>query len=261
MMSTDSITSFFSLKGKSALITGGSSGIGAACATLFTELGARVAIAYHKNQKGAEETRDKILRNGGEAVIIRADARRSAEIRAMVKSAFEWLGRIDILVNNAGSLVQRLRTLELTEEKWDEIMDLNLKSAMLCSQAVMASMIERKCGSIINVVSIAGRTGGGPGAIAYATAKGGLITFTKGLAKEVAPHGVRVNSISPGVIDTPFHQVFSTPEMVRQFVTTIPMGRTGTSMECAAVLAFLASEGAAYITGQTIEVNGGQFML
>ena len=260
-MSTDSITSFFSLKGKSALITGGSSGIGAACATLFTELGARVAIAYHKNQKGAEETRDKILRNGGEAVIIRADARRSAEIRAMVKSAFEWLGRIDILVNNAGSLVQRLRTLELTEEKWDEIMDLNLKSAMLCSQAVMASMIERKCGSIINVVSIAGRTGGGPGAIAYATAKGGLITFTKGLAKEVAPHGVRVNSISPGVIDTPFHQVFSTPEMVRQFVTTIPMGRTGTSMECAAVLAFLASEGAAYITGQTIEVNGGQFML
>jgi len=260
-MSTDSITSFFSFKGKSALITGGSSGIGAACATLFTELGARVAIAYHKNQKGAEETRDKILRNGGEAVIIRADARRSAEIRAMVKSAFEWLGRIDILVNNAGSLVQRLRTLELTEEKWDEIMDLNLKSAMLCSQAVMASMIERKCGSIINVVSIAGRTGGGPGAIAYATAKGGLITFTKGLAKEVAPHGVRVNSISPGVIDTPFHQVFSTPEMMRQFVTTIPMGRTGTSMECAAVLAFLASEGAAYITGQTIEVNGGQFML
>jgi NAD(P)-dependent dehydrogenase (short-subunit alcohol dehydrogenase family) len=260
-MSTDSITNFFSLKGKSALITGASSGIGAACATLFTELGARVAIGYHKNQKGAEETRDNILRNGGEAVIIRADARHSAEIRVMVKSAVEWLGRIDILVNNAGSLVQRLRTLELTEEKWDEIMDLNLKSAMLCSQAVMASMIERKRGSIINVVSIAGRTGGGPGAIAYATAKGGLITFTKGLAKELAPHGVRVNSISPGVIDTPFHQVFSTPEMVRQFVTTIPMGRTGTSMECATVMAFLASEGAAYITGQTIEVNGGQFML
>jgi NAD(P)-dependent dehydrogenase (short-subunit alcohol dehydrogenase family) len=260
-MSADSIHNYLSLKGKSALVTGGSSGIGAATATVFAELGARVAIGYHKNQKGAEETRDHILRNGGESVIIRADARHSAEIRAMVKSAVERLGPIDILVNNAGSLVQRLCTLELTEEKWDEIMDLNLKSAMLCSQAVMPSMIERKRGSIINVVSIAGRTGGGPGAIAYATAKGGLITFTKGLAKELAPHGVRVNSISPGVIDTPFHQVFSTPEMVRQFVTTIPMGRTGTSMECATVMAFLASEGAAYITGQTIEVNGGQFML
>ncbi len=260
-MSDTAKQNYLSLTGKVALITGASSGIGAATAEVFASLGARVAIGYHGNQKVAEQTQDSILRAGGEAVVIRADARRGDEIRALVGTAVEQLGPINILVNNAGSLVQRLRMLELTEEKWDEVMDLNLKSAMLCSQAVMPSMIERRSGTIINVVSIAGRNGGGPGAIAYATAKGGLITLTKGLAKELAPHGVRVNAISPGVIDTPFHQVFSTPEMVRQFVTTIPMGRTGTSMECATVVAFLASNAAAYVTGQTIEVNGGQLML
>jgi 3-oxoacyl-[acyl-carrier protein] reductase len=140
-------------------------------------------------------------------------------------------------------------------------MNLNLTSVMLCSQAVATSMIERKRGAIINIVSIAGRTGGGPGAAAYSVAKGGLITFTKSLAKELAPHGVRVNAISPGVIDTPFHQIFSTPEMIRNFITTIPLGRVGTPLECAKVIAFLASDASSYIVGETIEVNGGQLML
>jgi 3-oxoacyl-[acyl-carrier protein] reductase len=154
-----------------------------------------------------------------------------------------------------------MKILDVTEERWDEIMDLNLKSAVLCSQAVAGSMIERKSGSIVNIVSIAGRNGGGPGAGAYATAKGGLITFTKSLAKELAPYGVRVNAVSPGVIDTPFHEVFSTPEMIRNFVAAIPLGRVGTSMECAQVIAFLASNAASYVVGETIEVNGGQLML
>jgi 3-oxoacyl-[acyl-carrier protein] reductase len=126
---------------------------------------------------------------------------------------------------------------------------------------VAPSMVERKSGAIINIVSIAGRNGGGPGALAYATAKGGLITFTKGLAKELAASGVRVNAVSPGVIDTPFHEVFSTPEMIKNFVAGIPLGRVGTAMECATVIAFLASEAASYIVGETIEVNGGQLML
>ena len=121
-------------------------------------------------------------------------------------------------------------------------------------------MVERKTGAILNIVSIAGHNGGGPGAMAYATAKGGLITFTKGLAKELAPHGIRVNAVSPGVIDTPFHEVFSTPEMIRNFVAGIPMGRVGTSMECATAMAFLVSDAASYITGETLEVNGGQLM-
>jgi 3-oxoacyl-[acyl-carrier protein] reductase len=205
--------------------------------------------------------RKAVVSAGGKAVAIRADIREAKEIRELNKQATEHFGPIDILVNNAGSLVERQVVLQLTRERWEEVMNLNLTSAMLCSQAVAASMIERKTGAIINLVSIAGRTGGGPGAVAYSVAKGGLITFTKSLAKELAPHGVRVNAISPGVIDTPFHEVFSTPEMIRNFVTTIPLGRVGTPMECAKVIAFLASDAATYVVGQTIEVNGGQLML
>jgi 3-oxoacyl-[acyl-carrier protein] reductase len=122
-------------------------------------------------------------------------------------------------------------------------------------------MIDRKAGAIVNIVSIAGRNGGGPGATSYASAKAALIAFTKGTARELAPLGVRVNAVSPGVIDTPFHEVFSTPEMIKGFVAGIPMGRTGTSLECAKAIAFLASDAASYIAGETLEVNGGQLML
>jgi 3-oxoacyl-[acyl-carrier protein] reductase len=248
---------YMDLTGKVALITGASSGIGAATARVFADLGAKVAIGYHANRAGAE----KVLSEIPGAIAIRADVRQSAAIRALVSETVARLGPIDILVNNAGSLVERQRILEVTEERWNDIMALNLTSAVLCSQAVAGSMIERKTGAIINIVSIAGRNGGGPGAGAYATAKGGLITFTKSLAKELALHGIRVNAVSPGVIDTPFHEVFSTPEMIRNFVAGIPMGRTGTSEECATVIAFLASGAAAYVVGETIEVNGGQLML
>jgi 3-oxoacyl-[acyl-carrier protein] reductase len=252
---------YLDLTGKVALVTGASSGIGAATAALFADLGAHVAIGYHRNQKGAEEVRAKIPGTGAKVVAIQADMRNAAEIASMVKSAVEQLGPIDILVNNAGSLVARIPLAKLTEDGWDEIIDLNLKSAALCSQAVAASMVERKSGAIINVVSIAGRNGGGPGAGPYAAAKGGLISFTKSMAKELAPHGVRVNAVSPGVIDTPFHEVFSTPEMIQNFVKQIPLGRVGTAMECATAIAFLASDAAAYVVGETLEVNGGQLML
>lgn len=252
---------YFDLSGKVALITGGSSGIGAATAQLFAELGARVAIGFHRNEAGAEQVRAAASKPNAEAIAIRADVRRTDEIFKLVQKTSERLGPIDILINNAGSLIERMPLTEMTEERWDEVMNLNLKSAMLCVQAAARSMVERKSGSIINIVSIAGRNGGGAGAGAYATAKGGLITYTKALAKELAPHNVRVNGVSPGVIDTPFHEVFSTPEMMRGFVKAIPLGRVGTSMEIATVIAFLASEAGSYIVGETIEVNGGQLML
>jgi 3-oxoacyl-[acyl-carrier protein] reductase len=255
------VENYLDLSGKIALITGASSGIGAATATVFAKLGTRVAIAYGKNREGATQVQRGIVNSGGKAIVIEADMRQSEQVHSLVARVTDQLGPIDILVNNAGSLVQRMKLLETTEELWDEIMNLNLKSAMLCSQAVAKSMMDRKSGSIINVVSIAGRNGGGPGAGAYATAKGALITFTKSMAKELAPFGIRVNGVSPGVIDTPFHEAFSTPEMIRNFVAQIPLGRMGKSDEIAKVIAFLASDAASFVIGETIEANGGQLML
>jgi 3-oxoacyl-[acyl-carrier protein] reductase len=255
------MNNYLDLTDKVALITGASSGIGAATAKLFGHLGADVALSYYHNDDGADKVRDEIVRSGRKAIAIRADVRDADQIRAMMTQAMQRLGPIDILVNNAGSLVERKATLEMTAERWNEVINLNLTSAMLCSQAAGPAMIGRKTGAIVNVVSIAGRTGGGPGAGAYAAAKAGLIALTKSLAKELAPHGVRVNAISPGVIDTPFHEVFSTPEMLRSFIAGIPLGRIGTPLECAKVIAFLASDAAGFVVGETIEVNGGQLML
>jgi len=252
---------YLDLTGKVALITGASSGIGASTAEVFAELGARVAIGYHRNQKGGEEVRDRIIAAGGKAVAFRADMRQAPEIHSLVARTASELGPIDVLVNNAGSLVKRWPIRDLTEEGLDEIFNVNLKSAVLCSQAVAPSMIERRTGAMINVVSIAAHNGGGPGAGPYAASKAALIAFTKSLAKELAPYGVRVNAISPGVIDTPFHEVFSTAEMMANFVKMIPLGRVGKSIECAKVIAFLASDAASFMVGETVEVNGGQLMV
>jgi 3-oxoacyl-[acyl-carrier protein] reductase len=219
-----------------------------------------VALGYNRNAGGAEATRARILAAGGTAIAIRADVRRSGEVSRLVERAIAELGAIDILVNNAGSLVARRGIRDVSEEYLSEVFALNLNSAVLASQAVAPSMIQRRRGAIVNVVSIAGHTGGGPGAGIYASAKAALTAYTKSLAKELAPHGIRVNAVSPGVIDTPFHEVFSTPEMMRNFVGTIPLGRVGTSQECANVIAFLASDAASYVVGETIEVNGGQLM-
>jgi 3-oxoacyl-[acyl-carrier protein] reductase len=224
-------------------------------------LGARVAIGYNRNAQGADRVSESIQQAGGQSITVQAEMLHAVEISRLVEETTGKLGAIDILVNNAGSLVERVTFEKISEALWDEVMDLNLKSAMLATQAVAPAMIKRQQGTIINIVSIAGRNGGGPGAGAYATAKGGLITLTKAQAKELAPHGIRVNAVSPGVIDTPFHEVFSTPEMMANFVKSIPMGRVGKSEEVANVIAFLASEAASYITGETIEVNGGQLML
>jgi 3-oxoacyl-[acyl-carrier protein] reductase len=248
------------LKGKVVFVTGASSGIGAATARLFASLGARVAIGFHHNKKGALELMESITAAGGTAVAAVGDFRKVSEIRAVIDQVVKEFGPIDVLVNNAGSLVKRAPIRELTEELWNDVISLNLKSAVFASKAVAPSMIERRTGAIVNVVSIAAHNGGGLGAGTYATAKAGLISFTKSLAKELAPHGIRVNAVSPGVIDTPFHEVFSTPEMMATFVKAIPLGRVGTPQEVASVIAFLASDAAGYVVGETIEINGGQLM-
>ncbi len=178
----------------------------------------------------------------------------------MVESVRRRWGRIDILVNNAGDLLARRTLADMTEDYWDQVIDLNLKSVFLCVRAVWEEMAARKSGCILNVTSIAARNGGGPGASAYAAAKGGLLTYTKGLARELAAYGVRVNGVAPGVIATPYHERYSSPELFQKYIASIPLGRAGTSEEVAEVLVFLASPAARYITGETVEVNGGMWM-
>jgi len=250
----------FDFAEKVALVTGASSGIGAATAEVLAGWGARVAIGYHANRDGAERTVRQITDAGGRAVAIAADLRHVDHIQRLVHQTEAALGPIEILVNNAGSLVKRFPIRELTEAGWDDVLTLNLKSAVFCSQAVAPGMIARRAGAIVNVGSVAGHNGGGPGAGPYAAAKAGLVAMTKSLAKELAPHGVRVNAVAPGVIDTPFHEEFSTPEMMRNFIAMIPLGRIGTPLECAKAIAFLASDAASFIVGETLEINGGQMM-
>jgi len=249
------------LENKVALVTGASSGIGAATAILLGKAGAKVVVHYFHNEKGARDTVATIQAAGSHAVAQRADVKKSSECLSLIEATVQAFGPIDILVNNAGSLIERLKLADLSEEKWDEVLDLNLKSAYVCARAVAKSMVERKSGVIVNVSSIAAHNGGGPGAIHYAAAKAGLLGFSKAIAKELAPHGVRVNCVSPGVIATPFHEQFSTVEAMRNFAAATPMGRAGTPDEVARVIVFLCSEEASYLCGENIEINGGMLMV
>jgi 3-oxoacyl-[acyl-carrier protein] reductase len=249
------------LAGTVALVTGASSGIGYAAAMALAGRGAAVAINYWRNTAGAEKGRQAIVESGAKAIAVKADVSTSDGTRKLVETTRSELGPIDILVNNAGDILERRSLRDFTEDLWQRVMDLNLKSVWLCSQAVMDEMIERRKGTIVNVGSIAGHHAGGPGAAVYAAAKAGVMCLTKGLAKELAPFGVRVNGVAPGVIMTPFHERVSTPEMLKQFAASVPLGRLGESEEVGRVIAFLASDDASYINGEMIEINGGQLMV
>jgi NAD(P)-dependent dehydrogenase (short-subunit alcohol dehydrogenase family) len=243
-----------------ALVTGASSGIGAATAVELARRGMAVAVHYFNNEGGGRQTVQTIHDTGGEAFPIKADMRQQGDVQRMVAEVLKEFGTLDVLVNNAGSMVSRAPFLEMTDDYWNEVFHLNVSSVFYCTQAVARQMAKQKSGVVINVSSIAGRHGGGPGAICYAAAKGAVLTLTKGLAKELAPLGIRVNGVNPGVILTPFHERFSTEEQMKRMVDTIIMKRAGTSEEIATVIAFLASADAKYLTGETVEVNGGQLM-
>jgi 3-oxoacyl-[acyl-carrier protein] reductase len=247
-----------SFKGTTVLVTGASSGIGAATAIAFASRGAHILAHYNRQEKEAADVLARVQGAGGSGELLRADLSRMEGVRDLAQDV---TGRpVDILVNNAGSLLRRARVMEFTEELWNEVMTLNLDSAFFLAQAVLRGMAERKRGFIVNVSSVAARNGGGLGALAYATAKGALSTMTKGLAKEFAPIGVRVNAVSPGTVETNYHRQFSTEQMLSGVKAATPMGRLGTSEEIANVILFLCSPEARFIQGQVVEVNGGFLM-
>ena len=250
------------LKGKAVLITGASTGIGAAAARAFAQHGSRVAVHYNASRDAAEKVAADVHSLGGEAVLVGGDVTSSANVKRIVAETLAALGRIDVLINNAGGLVARTRIEEYSEEFLHQVITLNVIQVAMFMHEVIPIMRRQKNGSVINVSSIAARHGGGAGAIIYAGAKGFISTATHGWAKEVVGDGIRVNAISPGVITTPFHERYTTAEQLKAMQATIPMNRLGTADECAGTFVYLASdELSGYVTGQVIEVNGGQYMV
>ncbi|OGU67510.1 MAG: oxidoreductase [Stygiobacter sp. RIFOXYC12_FULL_38_8] len=245
------------LKNKIALVTGGARDIGRAVSLTLAKEGASVVINYYDNEEQAKETLQMINDIGGKAIIVQGDMTKWDSVQNLSAKAVEAYGKIDILVNVAGGLMGRHLITEMQEEFWDLVMNLNLKSVYYVCKAVIPNMNDG--GAIVNFTSQAARDGGGFGAIAYATAKGGVLTFTRGLAKELGPKRIRVNAVSPGMINTTFHDQFTKPEIREKVAASTPLGREGNAQEVADLVLFLASDSSSFINGESVEINGGIF--
>lgn len=241
-----------SLEGKVALVTGGGRDIGRSISDRLAADGAHVVINYHSDQSSAEATLEAIEAAGGSATLHRADVTKADEVAGLIDAAGD---RIDILVNCAGGMIARKTLAQMDEAFFDQVITLNLKSAFLVTKAALPRI--PRGGAIVNLASLAGRDGGGPGASIYATAKGALMTLTRSLAKELGPQGIRVNALCPGLIGTSFHDTFSKPEGRAATAGNTPLRREGHPDEVAAAVAFLASNEAAFLTGVNMDINGG----
>jgi 3-oxoacyl-[acyl-carrier protein] reductase len=249
------------IEGKVCIITGSSSGIGAALARQLAELGARLVLHGHRNREGAEAIVSECERRGAEAALVMGDILEPATVRALVDTATERFGGLDVLVNNAGSMLGRVPIADAPEGHLEKVVDLNVRSVYDCCRAAIPVMRARGGGSIINTTSIAGRTGGAGGAGIYGSAKAMVSSLTRALARELAPDSIRVNAVSPGVIATPFHERYSDRAFLEGAKAQIPMHRLGTPEDCAGAYVYFASEAmSGYVTGQILEVNGGQLM-
>ncbi len=247
----------FDLSGKVAFVTGGSRGIGRATAEALAEQGAHVVLTYVGAEAQAREAVDAILKAGRKAEAVRVDVSDGAAAEQAIADAAKRLGRLDVLVANAGVAVDAL-LLRIKDEDFDKILSVNLKGAVACARAAIKVMMRAKTGRVIFVSSVVGEMGN-PGQTAYAASKAALFGVTKSLAKEYASRSITVNAIAPGYVDTDMTSAM-TEEQRGKTVAGIPLGRTGTAREIATAIAYLASDEAAYITGQTLRVNGGMYM-
>ncbi|MEL7197798.1 MAG: glucose 1-dehydrogenase [Pseudomonadota bacterium] len=242
--------------GKTAIVTGGSRDIGRAVCVKLASEGANVVVNYNSNQADADATVAAVEAAGGKGLAVKADVTKPAEVDALIAATREAFGdEVHILVNNAGGLVARKTLEEMDEEFFNIVMQLNATSTFLACKAAVPLMKEGS--AIVNLASLAGRDGGGGGAIAYATSKGAVMTMTRGLAKELGPKGIRVNALCPGMIATTFHDMF-TPDAARENVAnSTPLKRQGKAEETADLVSYLASDEASFITGANIDINGG----
>lgn len=249
------------LNGKAVLITGASTGIGAALAKAFGAQGAMVGVHYNSSADAAKAVADAVVAAGGRAHLVRADASQSGAIAAAVDETAAAFGRLDGLINNAGGMVARLPYAEMTDAHYDAVMDLNGRSVVAASRAAFAHMKAAGGGFIINTTSVAARNGASGGAGLYGSSKAFVSNVTRGMAKEFIAAGIRVNAVAPGVIETPFHERYSTEAQLKAQLATIPQGRLGVAEDCVGAYLFLACASlSGYIIGQTIEVNGGMLM-
>ena len=245
------------LDGQIALVTGASRGIGRAIAATLSRAGAFVIVNYRENQRAAEEALDAIRAGGGEGELCRFDIAEEGQVEEAVKKIVDGHKKIDIVVNNAGVALDNL-LVRAKAADWEQVIGTNLKGTVLCTKAVARYMIRQRYGRIINLSSVVGQMGN-VGQSLYAASKAGIIGFTKAVARELASRGVTVNAVAPGFIESDMSARL--PEQVRQgFIEAIPLGRLGTCEEVAEMVVFLAGPGAAYITGQVFNVNGGLYM-
>lgn len=245
------------LSGKTAIVTGGGRDIGKACVMALAAEGANVVINYHSSSVGADSAVKEIQAAGGKALALKGNLTDQKDVDALIARTVETFGAVDVLVNNTGGLVARKTIAEMDLAHWNAVMDLNLTSAFLMIKACLPHM---SAGSaIVNLASQAGRDGGGPGAVAYATSKGAMMTFTRGLAKELGPD-IRVNAINPGMIDTDFHNIFTKDAVRANVANATPLKREGRPQEIGDLVVFLASYKSSFMTGTSIDINGGLLM-
>jgi 3-oxoacyl-[acyl-carrier protein] reductase len=246
------------LKGKVAIVTGGGRDIGRQAAIKLAANGVAVCINYFGSKEGAQETLDIIKAAKGKAIAVQGDLTKAKDVAKLIAKCTQKFGdKIHILVNVTGGLVARKTMEDMDEAFWDSVMNLNVKSAFLMSKAVLPLMPSG--GTIVNFSSQAGRDGGGGGAIAYATSKGAVATFTRGLAKELGGRGIRVNALAPGMISTGFHDKFTKPEIREKVAAGTPLKREGQAAEVADLVVYLASDASTFMTGTTIDINGGTY--